>query len=88
MDPDTARAEAAFFASLPGQAISYQVGKIQIVRLIAEAQRQQAEKFNLRSVHDFIWKNGNVPLTLQRWELLGLRDEVDLLDAYKVPAAH
>lgn len=86
MDADTARAEAAFFASSPGQAISYQIGKIQITRLIAEARRVQAEKFNLRAMHDFIWKNGNVPLSLQRWELLGLQDEIRVLDRYTEPA--
>ena len=32
-------------------------------------------------VHDFVWRNGNVPLSLQRWELLGDRRDVDLLDA-------
>lgn len=26
------------------------------------------------------WKNGNVPQSLQRWELLGLRDNVDSID--------
>jgi uncharacterized protein (DUF885 family) len=29
------------------------------------------EKFNLRAFHDFVWKNGNVPIGLQRWEYLG-----------------
>ena len=26
---------------------------------------------------DSLWKNGNVPIALQRWEFLGLRDEID-----------
>jgi hypothetical protein len=30
------------------------------------------------SVHDFVWKNGNVPIALQRWEYLGLVDEVPI----------
>jgi uncharacterized protein (DUF885 family) len=80
MDLETAHEEVAFFASSPGQAISYQIGKLQIVRLIADARRTQGDKFSFRAVHDFIWKNGNVPLSLQRWELLGLRDELDVID--------
>jgi hypothetical protein len=79
MDAETARDEAASFAATPGQAISYQVGKVQILRLLADARRQKGEAFDLRAFHDYVWKNGNVPLSLQRWELLGLRDEVDAL---------
>ncbi|HEY6147470.1 MAG TPA: DUF885 family protein, partial [Thermoanaerobaculia bacterium] len=37
MDAATAREEAADFASTPGQAISYLTGKLQILRLLAEA---------------------------------------------------
>jgi hypothetical protein len=83
MDRPTARAEAALFASTPGQAITYQTGKLQILRLIADARLKQGEKFRLQAVHDFLWSNGNVPLSLQRWELLGLRDEVDSTAAVK-----
>jgi uncharacterized protein (DUF885 family) len=32
---------------------------------------QQGGKFNLRAFHDFVWKNGNVPVALQRWEFIG-----------------
>jgi len=79
MDAETARAEAAAFASSPGQAISYQIGKLQVLRLLAEAKRVQGDAFSLRAFHDFVYKNGNVPLSLQRWELLGQRDDVDPL---------
>lgn len=73
MDSHTAHAEAAFFASYPGQAISYQIGKTQIMSFLAEARRQQGDKFDLQAFHDFLWLNGNVPIALQRWELLGLK---------------
>lgn len=76
MDPHTAHAEAAFFATGPGQAISYQIGKFQILKFLADARRQQGEKFSLRSFHDFLWLNGNVPIALQRWEYLGLSDDL------------
>jgi uncharacterized protein (DUF885 family) len=71
MDSETARQEAIAFATGPGGAISYQIGKLQIVKLLADARLTQAKQFNLRAFHDFIWKNGNVPIALQRWEYLG-----------------
>lgn len=70
MDSVTAKEEAAMFASTPGQAISYQVGKLQIIGLLAAARAQQGSAFSLRKFHDFVWKNGNVPISLLRWELL------------------
>jgi uncharacterized protein (DUF885 family) len=80
MDQRTAHAEAAFFASTPGQAISYQIGKLQIYNFLADARRQKGDAFSLRAFHDFVWQNGNVPIALQRWEYLGLRDEIDNLN--------
>lgn len=80
VDRGTARQEAVFFASSPGQAITYQIGKLQIVKFLADARLHQNEQFNLRSFHDYLWKNGNVPMALLRWEYLGLRDEIELLD--------
>jgi len=77
MDQQTARAEAAFFASSPGQAISYQIGKTQILHFLADAQTRQGDKFSLRAFHDFLWLNGNVPIVLQRWEYLGLKDDLE-----------
>jgi hypothetical protein len=86
MDHATALEEATWFASGPGQAVTYQIGKLQILRLLADARRLQGEKFDLRAFHDFVWKNGNVPLSLQRWELIGLRDDVDAVDRHAASA--
>jgi uncharacterized protein (DUF885 family) len=71
MDAQTAHQEAIAFSTGPGQAITYQIGKLQILRFLAEARMQQGEKFSLRNFHDFVWKNGNVPIALQSWEYLG-----------------
>jgi uncharacterized protein (DUF885 family) len=79
MDTGTAREEATFFSTTPGQAIAYQIGKLQISKLLADARMQQGDKFNLRAFHDFVWKNGNVPIALQRWEYLGVSDELPKL---------
>ena len=78
MDRASSLQEAADFAGGPGQAISYQIGKVQILRMLAAARRKQGDKFDVRRFHDFVWKNGNVPLALQQWEMLG--------DAGDVPA--
>ncbi|MEO6324376.1 MAG: DUF885 family protein [Thermoanaerobaculia bacterium] len=87
MDAATAKQEAAAFASIPGQAIGYQIGKLQIVKLLAETKRQKGEAFDLRAFHDSLMRNGNVPLSLQRWEMLGMKDEVDALAAGPAGAA-
>ena len=78
VDRGTARQEAVFFASSPGQAITYQIGKLQIIKFLADARLNQKEKFNLRAFHDYLWKNGNVPIALLRWEFLGLGDEIEV----------
>ncbi len=76
MDSQTAMEEATLFASAPGQAISYQIGKLQIVELLSDARRAEGEKFSLQKFHDFVWENGNVPISLQRWEYLKDASEV------------
>jgi len=76
MDAPTARQEAIAFSTGPGQALTYQIGKLQIIQFLADARMEQGDKFNLRAFHDFLWKNGNVPIALQRWEYLGAADEV------------
>jgi hypothetical protein len=73
MDEQTARQEAIAFSTSPGGAMTYQIGKLQILKFLADARMQQGDKFNLRAFHDFVWKNGNVPIALQQWEYLSGR---------------
>jgi uncharacterized protein (DUF885 family) len=73
MDEQTARQEAIAFCTSPGGAMTYQIGKLQILKFLADARMRQGDKFNLRAFHDFLWKNGNVPIALQEWEYLGGR---------------
>lgn len=79
MDEATAREEADMFMLTPGQAISYQIGKSQIVDFLMEARLYQGEQFSLRHFHDYVMKNGNVPIALQRWEYLEKSDQVKKL---------
>ncbi len=80
MDRGTADGEAASFATAPGLGIAYEIGKLQIERMLADRRLQQGGKFSLREFHDYVWTNGNVPLSLQRWELLGLDDDIKKAD--------
>lgn len=75
MDRATALEEAAFFAAAPGQAISYQIGKMQTLEFLAEARIREGDAFDLRRFHDFLWLNGNVPIALQRDEYLATLGE-------------
>ena len=83
MDAATALEEAASFAAGPGQAITYQIGKLQTTSQLADARRAQGAAFSLRRFHDTLWKNGNVPFALLRWELLDDRRDVDRLATLK-----
>lgn len=74
MDDATAREEAAMFAAVPGQGLSYQMGKSQIERLLSRAVLSEGDKFELKRFHDYLWMNGNVPIALLEYELFGSGD--------------
>lgn len=79
MDATDARTEVIEMGELPGQKIAYQIGKLQIVQMLEDARLKQGNKFKLQEFHNFVWLNGNLPIALQRWEYLGMDDEVRML---------
>lgn len=81
MDVGTATEETSYYVATPGLAMSYHVGKLEVKRLLADTVVARGDDFSLREFHDSVWLNGNVPVSLQRWELLGDRGDVDVLDA-------
>jgi uncharacterized protein (DUF885 family) len=50
----------------PGQATAYMIGRLEIERLRAEAERRLGSKFDIREFHDRVLEQGSVPLTLLR----------------------
>lgn len=70
MDRATAAQEAAFFAATPGQAITYQIGKLQIMDFLTTVRAARGETFSLQKAHDFLIKNGNLPIALLAGEYL------------------
>ena len=60
----------------PAQVLTYQVGKTQIYKLLAEQRRDRGESFDLRAFHDRLLATGQIPISLARWEMTGRDDEV------------
>jgi len=50
----------------PGQATSYKVGMMELLRLREEAKQALGEDFDIREFHDVILKNGDLPLVAVR----------------------
>ena len=60
----------------PAQVLSYQVGRTQVYRLLADRQKQLGDKFDLTAFHDALLATGQIPVALARYEMTGLDDEV------------
>ncbi len=76
MDDNVARVDAEIYLREPGYGISYQMGKIQIDQLLADRAIQLGDRFNLKEFHDQFLAAGMIPISLIRWEMTGLDDEV------------
>lgn len=75
--PEEAYEEMEGFITSTG-ILSHQclVGKYQIFKLLADRKMQLKEDFVLKEFHDQFMKFGQIPISLLRWEMLGLDDEV------------
>ena len=50
------------YISWPGQALSYKLGEIAIVRLRAQAEKELGDRFDVKAFHDAVLEQGSVPL--------------------------
>ena len=76
MEDNAARVDAEIYLREPGYGISYQMGKIQIDQLLADRAIQLGDQFNLKDFHDQFLAAGMIPISLIRWEMTGLDDQV------------
>lgn len=76
MDEDVARVDCEIYLRQPTYGISYQMGKVEIERLAADRARQLGDKFRLGAFHDQFLAAGTVPVSLIRWEMMGMDDEL------------
>jgi uncharacterized protein (DUF885 family) len=55
------------YIGLPGQALAYMIGRLEIVRMRAEAEATMGDRFDIKGFHDTVLCSGLVPLgTLDR----------------------
>ena len=54
------------YLAVPGQATAYMIGRLEIQKLRADAQRQLGNRFDLKGFHDVILRDGAVTLPMLR----------------------
>ncbi len=60
------RSEVDRYLGIPGQALSYMIGRLEIERLRSDSQRSLGSRFNVRDFHDSVLSSGSVPLPALR----------------------
>ena len=77
LDENVARVDAEIYLRRPpGYGLGYTVGMLQMQQLLADRKRQLGGGFVLREFHDAFMAAGRLPISLIRWEMTGLDDEV------------
>jgi len=76
---DTVWTDMRIYLHQPGYGASYVVGKAQIDGLLAERARELGDRFTLEDFMDTFLSSGMIPVSLIRWEMTGLDDEVKSL---------
>lgn len=66
MSESAATAEVERYMAIPGQALAYKIGQLEISRLRAEAQGQLGSHFDIRAFHRQILLGGSMPLPVMR----------------------
>jgi len=76
MEPDLARYDLAIYLRRPTYGMNYVMGKVQLERLLSARALQLGDDFDLGEFHDAFLAAGPIPISLIRWEMTGLDDEV------------
>lgn len=72
LTPDNARREVDRYVVFPGQACSYKIGQLEILRQRAAARARMGVRFSLKAFHDAVLLGGDMPLAV----MADLLDEI------------
>ncbi|WP_375205692.1 DUF885 family protein [Hyphococcus sp.] len=77
LDENVARVDAEIYLRRPpGYGVGYTIGMLQIRKLLADVSAQEGDDFVMKEFHDDFLAAGRLPISLIRWEMTGLDDEV------------
>lgn len=83
MEENLARYDLAIYLRRPAYGMNYTIGKTQMEQLVADRSRQLGSRFRLGAFHDQFLSKGMIPISLIRWEMTGLDDEMRALGVVK-----
>ncbi len=75
--------EQQLYLRQPGYGSSYVTGKYFIERMIMDMGRQQQNKFKLFNFFESLYSAGILPVSLVRWQMTGMNDEIKIIGKYK-----
>lgn len=80
LDENVARVDAEIYLRRPpGYGLGYTIGMLQMQNLLADRRIQLGDDFVLKDFHDEFMAAGRLPLSVIRWEMTGLDDEIKKL---------
>jgi uncharacterized protein (DUF885 family) len=68
---DFMASEVDRYIAWPGQALAYKIGQLKILELRSLAEKQLGSKFDIRSFHDVVLRNGSIPLNILEEQVRG-----------------
>ncbi len=78
-ESNTVWGEQQLYLEQPTYGTSYVIGKIAIEKLLADRAEQLGDDFDLGRFVDEFHSAGMIPVSLIRWEMTGLEDEIQKL---------
>ncbi|MBA3885865.1 MAG: DUF885 family protein [Acidobacteria bacterium] len=88
LDEDVARVDAEIYLRRPAYGSGYQMGKLQMDQLLSDRYQQLDKTFDLKQFHDEFLAAGTIPISLIRYEMTGLDNEIgDFFTRVPAPGA-